>query len=78
MKNIKVFLSENFQFLEMKFSIYCNFVLCFRNGFALYRLWQHSFVKIHREIYSMIILSLLLIQKEQWSVSGKRMCTSTG
>ena len=24
MKNIRVFLSENFQFLEMKFSIYLN------------------------------------------------------
>ena len=31
MKNIKVFLSENFQFLEVKFSIYLNrhvFVMC--------------------------------------------------
>ena len=30
------------------------------------------------EIFSMIILSLLLIQEGQLSVSGERMCTSTG
>ena len=36
---------------------------------------QHSFVKIDHEIFSMIILSLPLIQEGQLSVSGKRMCT---
>ena len=30
------------------------------------------------EIFSMVILSLRLIQEEQLSVSGKRMCTNTG
>ena len=36
---------------------------------------QHSFVKIDYEIFSMVILSLPLIQEGQLSVSGKRMCT---
>ena len=36
---------------------------------------QHSFVKIDHEIFSTIILSLLLIQEGQLSVSGKRMHT---
>ena len=36
---------------------------------------QHSFVEIDHEIFSMVILSLLLIQEGQSSVSGERMCT---
>ena len=36
---------------------------------------QHSFVEIDHEIFSMVILSLLLIAEGQLSVSGKRMCT---
>ena len=36
---------------------------------------QHSLVEIDREIFSMVILSLLLIEEEQLSVSGERMCT---
>ena len=36
---------------------------------------QHSFVAIDREIFSMVILSLPLIQEGQLSVSGERMCT---
>ena len=36
---------------------------------------QHSFAEIDREIFSMVILSLPLIQEGQLSVSGKRMCT---
>ena len=36
---------------------------------------QHSFVEIDYEIFSTVILSLLLIQEGQLSVSGKRMCT---
>ena len=36
---------------------------------------QHSFVEIDHEIFSMVILSLPLIQEVQLSVSGKRMCT---
>ena len=39
--------------------------------------WQHSFVEIDHEIFSTVILSLLLIQEGQLSVSGERMCTST-
>ena len=35
---------------------------------------QHSFMDIDHEIFSMIILSLPLIQEGQLSVSGKRMC----
>ena len=36
---------------------------------------QHSFVETDHEIFSTVILSLLLIQEGQLSVSGKRMCT---
>ena len=36
---------------------------------------QHSFVEIDLEIFSTVILSLVLIQEGQLSVSGKRMCT---
>ena len=32
-------------------------------------------VEFDHEIFSMVILSLQLIQEEQLSVSGKRMCT---
>ena len=37
--------------------------------------WQHSFVEIDHEMFSMVILSLPLIQEGQLSVSGERMCT---
>ena len=36
---------------------------------------QHSFVEIDHEIFSTVILSLLLIQEGQLSVSVERMCT---
>ena len=38
---------------------------------------QHSFVEVNHEIFSMVILSLPLIQEGQFelSVSGERMCT---
>ena len=36
---------------------------------------QHSFVQIDLEMFSKVILSLLLIQEGQLSVSGERMCT---
>ena len=40
---------------------------------------QHSFVENDHEIFSTVILSLLLIQEGHLSVSGKRMyCTRTG
>ena len=48
------------------------------HGFNPRQGWQHSFVEIDHEIFSMVILSLPLIQEGQFSVSGKRMCTSTG
>ena len=38
---------------------------------------QHSFIEIDHEIFSMVILSLLLIQEGQFSVSGERMHTNT-
>ena len=44
-------------------------------GFNPRRGRQHSFMEIDHEIFSMVILSLPLIQEGQWSVSGKRMCT---
>ena len=39
---------------------------------------QHSSMEIGHEILSMVMLFLLLSQEGQLSVSGKRMCTSTG
>ena len=36
---------------------------------------QHSFVQIDHEILSIVILSLLLIQEGQLSVSGESVCT---
>ena len=44
-------------------------------GFNPRRGRQHSFVDIDHEIFSMVILSLPLIQEGQLSVSGERMCT---
>ena len=44
-------------------------------GFDPHRGRQHSFVEIDHEIFSMVILSLPLIQEGQLSVSGERMCT---
>ena len=42
---------------------------------CLPRGWQHSFMEIDHEIFSMVILSLPLILEGQLSVSGERMCT---
>ena len=42
-------------------------------GFNPRRGRQHSFVEIDHEIFSTVILSLLLIQEGQLSVSGERM-----
>ena len=41
-------------------------------------LWQHSYVQYDHEIFSTVILSLPLIQEGHLSVSGERMCTSSG
>ena len=38
-------------------------------------IWQHSVMEIDHEIFSLVILSILLIHEGQLSVSGKRMCT---
>ena len=43
-------------------------------GFNPRRGRQHSFMEIDHEIFSKVILSLPLIQEEQLSVSGERMC----
>ena len=45
------------------------------HGFNPRQGWQHSLMEIDYEIFSMVILSLLLIQEGQLSVSGKRMFT---
>ena len=37
--------------------------------------WQHSIMEIDHEIFSVVILSLPLIQEGQLSVSGERVCT---
>ena len=44
-------------------------------GFNPRRSRQHSFVEIDHEMLSTVILSLLLIQEGQLSVSGERMYT---
>ena len=44
-------------------------------GFDPRRDRQHSFVEIDHEIFCTVILSLLLIQEGQLSVSGEGMCT---
>ena len=44
-------------------------------GFNPRQGWQHSFVEIDHEIFSMVILSIPLIREGQLSVSGERMCT---
>ena len=44
-------------------------------GFDNRRGRKHSFMEIDHEIFSMVILSLPLIQEGQLSVSGERMCT---
>ena len=53
MKNIRVFLSENFQFLEVKFSIHlnrCVFVMqdtfCHVHGFC--ECTAHTVIRLHR------------------------------
>ena len=38
---------------------------------------EHSFMETDHEIFSTVILALLLIQEVQLSVSGRRVCTST-
>ena len=45
------------------------------HGFNPHQGRQHSFVEIDHEIFSLVILSLPLIQEGQLSVSGERMCT---
>ena len=55
MKNIRVFLSENFQFLEVKFSIYLNrrvFVMCRHQ-----RVWDPKILKNLRKDYSYLASS---------------------
>ena len=47
------------------------------HGFNYKRVWQHFFIEIDQEIFSTFILSLLQSQG-QLSVSGERICTSTG
>ena len=44
-------------------------------GFDPLRGRQHSFMEIDHEIFSTVILSFLLIQEGQLSVSVERMCT---
>ena len=47
-------------------------------GFDHRRVQQDSFVEIYCEEFSTVILFPQQIQEGQLSVSGKRMCTSTG
>ena len=45
------------------------------HGFNPRRGRQHTFVEIDHEIFSMVILSLPLVQEGHLSVSGEIMCT---
>ena len=47
------------------------------SGFDTHWVRQYSFVEIDQEIFSVVILSLPLIQEGQLSVFCERMCTST-
>ena len=47
-------------------------------GFDHCQIRQQSFVEIVHEIFSMVILSLLLIQEGQFLLSGELMCLITG
>ena len=47
-------------------------------AFDPHQIWQHSFVEIGHEVFSMVFLSLQLIHEGQLSVSGERLCTNTG
>ena len=47
-------------------------------GFDPRWIQQHFFMEIDHEIFSVIILSLLLTQEGHMSVSGEGMCTSIG
>ena len=46
-------------------------------GFDLHLVRQQSFKEIDHEIFSTFILSFLLIQEGQLSVSDETMCTNT-
>ena len=65
-------------------AIFANRCLCKMEKKMLYKecIYTHtpssSFVETDHEIFSTVILYLLLIQEGRLSVSGERMCTSTG
>ena len=40
--------------------------------------WSYNIFESDHKIFSTVILSFLLIQERQLSVSGERMCTNTG
>ena len=52
MKNIKRFLSENFQFLEVKFSMYLN-----RRGFVMESSFDYPLLLFMEENKIMLVLS---------------------
>ena len=56
MKNIRVFLSENFQLLEVKFSIYLN-----RRVFVMLAKLMKKSCKEHRDKQVFIVSTFLLI-----------------
>ena len=59
MKNIRVFLSENFQFLEVQFSMYLN-----RHVFIMQRLFKNTFCKQLRPTF--------ISERGIWSMSALR------
>ena len=81
-KILEFFLSENFKFLEVKFSIYLKrrvyvMVLVLRIHYSSLNTQLQTYVcsAIQYRPRTTVILSLPLIQKGQLSVSGDRMCT---
>ena len=59
-------------------SVGCVFSWRLGHRFDLHGVHQHSFVEIDHEIFSMVILSLPMIQEGQLSVSGQRISSNMG
>ena len=93
MKNIRVFLSENFQFLEVKFSVYWNrrvFVMIFIQKFYLSTgslcynrknvqiyAWNRKNQVAHQHIHQ-ILFEYTVMELNQGRIYFKSVCLKTG
>ena len=67
MKNIRVFLSENFQFLEVQFSIYLNrrvFVMAGQTVYSTSKYQRHRPISLHKSGLSESLLSAYTMYQE--------------